>query len=90
MQCKFVLTDYIEQAMALAVFEELDDGTYGATIPPCLGVIAFGDSVSDCNEELRATLEDWILVGLKLGHSLPIVSGIDLNLDNIHEPVGPL
>ncbi len=26
-----------------------------------------------------ATLEDWILAGLKTGHSLPVLGGIDLN-----------
>ena len=29
--------------------------------------------------ELRSTLEDWILVGLRLGHKLPVLAGIDLN-----------
>jgi hypothetical protein len=26
-----------------------------------------------------STLEDWIIVGLKLGHILPVIDGIDLN-----------
>jgi hypothetical protein len=29
--------------------------------------------------ELRSTLEDWILLGLKLTHPLPVIGGIDLN-----------
>jgi hypothetical protein len=28
---------------------------------------------------LRSALEDWVLVGLKLGHTLPVIAGIDLN-----------
>ncbi len=39
---------------------------------PCAGVIAFGDTLKRCEAELRSTLEDWILVGLKLGHPLPV------------------
>ncbi len=35
------------------------------------GVLAFSSTLRDCEEELRSTLEDWIFVGLKLGHSLP-------------------
>ena len=27
--------------------------------------------------ELRSTLEDWIIVGLKLGHRLPVISSIN-------------
>jgi hypothetical protein len=48
-------------------------------IPKCQGVIAFGDILSECQTQLRSTLEDWILVGLKLGHILPVITGIDLN-----------
>jgi hypothetical protein len=45
----------------------------------CQGVIAFGETLSECQTQLRTTLEDWILVGLKLGHILPIIADIDLN-----------
>jgi hypothetical protein len=34
---------------------------------------------------LRSTLEDWVLVGLKLGHMLPIIAGYDLNQEPRHE-----
>jgi hypothetical protein len=40
-----------------------------------------------CEDELRSTLEDWILIGLKLGHPLPVIEGIDLNKEPIREPV---
>ena len=42
-------------------------------------MIAFGKSLRECENELRSTLEDWILVGLRLGHKLPVIAGIDLN-----------
>jgi hypothetical protein len=42
-------------------------------------VAAFGKSLRECEGELRSTLEDWILVGLRLGHKLPVLAGIDLN-----------
>lgn len=78
MEYKFVLTDYIEQAMALAVYEELEDGSYGARIPPCWGVIAFGKTKAKCQEELQSALEDWVLVGVKSDRELPVIAGIDL------------
>ena len=90
MQGKFVLTDYIEQAMAQAVYEELEDGLFGATIPPCWGVIAFGNTKEECHEELRSVLEDWILTGLVWGDTLPIINGIDLNVEVPREPVESL
>ena len=36
------------------------------------------------------TLEDWVLVGLKKGHQLPIIDDIDLNKDIIREPLETL
>lgn len=90
MVVRFILTDYVNRALAQAVYDKLDDGTFAGRIPACLGVIAFGKTLSKCETELRSTLEDWILVGLKLGHPLPVINGIDLNKEPRHEPVEAL
>lgn len=79
MASKPILSDYISHAMAQAEYDKLEDDTFGGQIPSCLGVIAFGKTLQECEAELRSTLEDWILVGLKLGHLLPVISEIDLN-----------
>lgn len=42
-------------------------------IPACQGVVAFGLTLRECEDELRSTLEDWILLGLKLEHELPVI-----------------
>ena len=63
---------------------------YGWCIPSCPGVVAFGPTLRECEDTLRATLEDWILVGLKLGHPLPVLAGIDLNGEPGREPVDAL
>ncbi|MCZ7626332.1 MAG: hypothetical protein M5R38_11560 [Candidatus Methylomirabilis sp.] len=39
---------------------------------------------------LRSTLEEWIVLGLKLGHSLPVIDNIDLNMTAAREPVDAL
>ena len=54
--------------------------TFAAEIPRLPGVIAFAPGLRQCEHELRSVLEDWILVGLRLGHRLPKLAGIDLNL----------
>ncbi len=87
MAVRFILTDYVGQAMAKAVYDKLKDSTFAGRIPPCVGVVAFGKTLLECEEELRSTLEDWILVGLKLGHILPVIDGIDLNKEPQREPV---
>jgi predicted RNase H-like HicB family nuclease len=88
MVTRFILTDYIEQALAKAVYDKLEDGTFAGHIPPCKGLVAFGATLRECEDELRSTLEDWILIGLKLGYTLPVIANIDLNKEPIHEPVG--
>jgi len=76
---EFTLTEYISAAMALAEYDKLEDGSFAGRIPKCKGVIAFAKTLKGCENELRSTLEDWIIVGLKLGHRLPVVSSINLN-----------
>jgi predicted RNase H-like HicB family nuclease len=76
---RYILSEYVEKVMAQAVYDKLEDGTFAGRIPPCKGVIAFGKTLRECEDELHSTLEDWILVGLKLGHPLPVIEGIDLN-----------
>ena len=80
MQVNYILSDYIETAMEYAEFEKLDDGSYCGKIPLCQGVIAFGATLADTGKLLRSTLEDWVLLGLKLGHPMPVINGIDLNV----------
>jgi len=79
MAVQFVLTGYIDEALDQAVYDKLDDGTFAGRIPACPGAVAIGDSLRRCEAELRSTLEDWLLVGLRSGHTLPVLGGIDLN-----------
>jgi len=77
-----MLTEYIEHSMRKAHHELMEDGRFFATIPKCKGLWAEGRTLEKCREELRSTLEDWLLLGLRLGHSLPVVDGINLNRTN--------
>lgn len=86
----YILSEYVDQAMAEALYDKLEDGSFVGRIPSCKGVVAFGSTLRECQEELRSTLEDWILVGLKLGHQLPVLGPIDLNKEPVREPVDAL
>jgi len=87
MGLRYVLSDYVEEALAEAIYDKLEDGSYAGRIPSCQGVVSFGASLRECEAELRSTLEDWILVGLRLRHPLPLIGGIDLNKEPAREPV---
>lgn len=72
MASQFIFTDYMDHLMAHAVYDKLDDDTYSGRIPQCTGVVAFGTNLRECEEKLHSTLEDWILLGFKLGQPLPL------------------
>ena len=76
---EFTFTDYINSALENAEYDKLEDGSFVGRIPQCKGVIAFAKTLRECENELRSTLEAWILVGLKLGHKLPVFNNINLN-----------
>ena len=90
MNKKFILSKYIESAMFSATYDKLEDNTYAGKIDCCKGVIAFAKSLKECEIELQSVLEDWILVGLKLEHRLPVINEIDLNADPHYEKMDTL
>ncbi|CAN5848956.1 type II toxin-antitoxin system HicB family antitoxin [soil metagenome] len=76
---QYILSDYLDRALAQAEYDKLEDDSFFGRIPSCKGVVAFAKTLRECQDELRSVLEDWVLVGLKLGHSLPVLDNIDLN-----------
>jgi predicted RNase H-like HicB family nuclease len=81
-----VLTAYIAAAMRRATYELLpnNEGFYGE-IPGLQGVLGHADTLEGCREDLQSALEDWIIVGLRLGHTIPAVDGIDININTSTE-----
>ena len=80
-----MLTAYILAAMKHAGYEILEDRTYYGEIPGFQGVYANADTLEACREQLQDVLEGWILLGLKMGHELPAVDGLRLDVEA--EPV---
>jgi predicted RNase H-like HicB family nuclease len=75
-----MLTAYIQAAMRHAHYEILeDDGTFYGEISDLQGVWANAPTLEECREGLQSALEDWIALGLRLGHTLPVVDGLDIN-----------
>ena len=87
MVTRFILTDYVEQALANAVYDKLEDGTFAGRVPSCKGVVAFGPTLRECEDELRSTLEDWILVGLKLGYRVPVIGDDEAGRAKVRETI---
>jgi len=74
-----MIVKYIDRAMSKAVYDKLGDGSFSGKIPQCPGVIAFGETLYQCEQELKASLEGWLIVKLRHGDKLPVISNINLN-----------
>ncbi len=74
-----MLTAYLQAALHHATYERLDagEGFYGC-IPELPGVYATGPTLEACRDELASVLEEWVLLGLRMGHAIPPLDGIDL------------
>lgn len=73
-----MLIEYVQQALRLAKYEILEGGSFDGEIPGFDGVWAQAQTLEDCREELCSALEDWLILGLRLGHPLPEVAGLRL------------
>lgn len=69
-----MLAAYIHVAMHHARYELLPDneGFYGK-VEDLPGVWAQAPTLETCREELQSVLEGWLLLGLRLGHQLPVI-----------------
>jgi predicted RNase H-like HicB family nuclease len=67
-----MLIEYIDKAMSKAVYDKLEDGSFSGKIPQCPGVVAFGETLYQCQQELRSSLEGWLIVKIRHGDKLPV------------------
>jgi predicted RNase H-like HicB family nuclease len=74
-----MLTEYIQAALKRANYELLEDGTFYAEVPALEGLYANAPTLEDCRDELKQSLEEWIVLGLQLGHNIPELDGIYLS-----------
>ncbi len=70
-----MFSEYIEAALKRAKYETLEDGSYMATVEGLRGVIATGDTIEDCREDLIEVIEEWITIRLQRGLDIPTLDG---------------
>lgn len=74
-----MLIEYIRAAMRQAHYEMMENGRFFGEIAQCPGAWGEGATLEEAREELRETLESWIIVGLRHGDRFEVIDGIDLN-----------
>ena len=76
-----MLASYLDQAMERAIYEIIEDeNAYWGEIPGLQGAWARQATLEGCRRELREAVSDWIALRLRLGLTIPVLAGIDLNL----------
>lgn len=74
-----MLSRYVQAAMHRAVYEIIEeDETFFGSIPDCQGVWASAETLEACRDQLQEVLEGWIVLGLRNGHTLPVIDTVDL------------
>ncbi len=74
-----MLTEYLDAAMRAARYEIMEDGRFFGEISKCRGTLGEGDTLEKCRQDLRGSLEGWVIGGFRSGHRLPVIEGIDMN-----------
>lgn len=74
-----MMKEYLDKAMARAVFEK-ESGRWFGEIPGFPGVWADGITRKECAATLREVLEGWLLLKIQdRDGDIPVMEGIDLN-----------
>ena len=73
------ISEYLHEAMCHAKYKILEDGTYYGWIEKLSGVWASANNLEECRDELESVVEGWLLLGLRMGHTITPLGDIDLN-----------
>ena len=70
-----MIAEYIQEALNRAKYELIeDDEPYYGEIPELQGVYATGKTLEDCREQLKDVIEGWILLSIRQGLPIPLLS----------------
>ena len=78
-----MIIEYCQKAIEKAEYKKLEDGTWFAEISGFRGVWANGKTVEECRRELLTVLEEWIILKLRDGDSIPEVDGFRLQITEL-------
>ena len=79
-----MISAYLHAAMRMAKYELLpDDKLYYGEIPGFDGVYASAKNLEDCREQLKAVLEDWLLISISKNLPVPVIDDISLDVKHV-------
>lgn len=75
-----MIRQYVEEALRRARYEKLEDGTYCAEVPRLRGVLAIGETLEECRDQLAEVVEEWVLVRVAKRLSVPPLGSIEVKV----------
>jgi predicted RNase H-like HicB family nuclease len=79
-----MVTAFTNAALQKAHYEVLPDGEgYFGAIEGLQGVWAQAATFEACREELQDVLEEWIILGLRMGHPIPTIDGVSPTVQEV-------
>jgi predicted RNase H-like HicB family nuclease len=86
-----MIREYMAAAMKSARYEILeDDGSYYGEIPGFQGVYSNAPQLEECRKMLEEVLEEWLLLSISMGFSVPVVDGLDLKARKVEDGTMPV
>ena len=70
-----MFAEYLAAAMRHAHYERIEDGTYFGAIDELPGSWANAPTLDECQREMEAEAEDWILFAIAQHQDLPVIDG---------------
>jgi predicted RNase H-like HicB family nuclease len=65
-----MISRYVDEALRRARYDKLDDGTFCAEVPGLRGVLATGETLEECRNQLAEVVEEWLLI--RVAKRLPV------------------
>ena len=75
-----MIRQYVEEALRRARYDKLEDGTYCAEVRRLRGVLAIGQTLEECRNQLAEVVEEWVLVRVARRLSIPPLGRIEIKV----------
>jgi predicted RNase H-like HicB family nuclease len=73
-----MIRQYVEEALKRARYDKLEDGTFCAEVPRLRGVLATGETLEECRDQLGEVVEEWVLIRVAKGLPVPPLGRIEV------------
>ena len=78
-----MIRQYVEEALRHAQYDKLEDGTFYGEIPRLRGVLAVGETLEECRNQLAEVVEEWVLVRVAKGLAIPPLGKIGVKVKKV-------